>query len=246
MNDLSCLKKYVHLLNQWKSNDNDFLTEMILPCWNWIRAPSWTTALEWLVFRRLERSLHMGHRVTSPAGATFIVMSLCPHRSSCLCTSLQGFIGVENECDLDSNRCRCCLKFEQWLTLTIAHLHSLPVLGSYICCIHVLLSSSVLSVSQLMALCLISCSRPCCLWWSTVCAVAATGGASTSRAPWSVQEETSYLDAMCVRQQQKKKSNSYLSELNYLLWTRSAALCCAPVSLSGRLWRSSELSGSGW
>ena len=64
----------------------------------------------------------------------------------------------------------------------------------------------LLCVSQLMAPCLISCSRPCCLWWSTACAAAVTGGASTSRAPWSVQEETSYLAAMCVRQQKKKST----------------------------------------
>lgn len=32
-----------------------------------------------------------------------------------------------------------------------------------------------------------------------MCAVAATGGAAPSRAPWSVQEETSCPDAMCVR-----------------------------------------------
>lgn len=35
----------------------------------------------------------------------------------------------------------------------------------------------VCPLSQFTVPCPTSCSRPCCLWWSTACAVAATGGA---------------------------------------------------------------------
>lgn len=92
------------------------LPGMILPCWNWIRAPLWMAAWALLVFHRLERSSPMEPRVTSLAGETFTVLSL-----SLLCHV--------NNCR--SLSCSICVKR---FNFSICSLHFLLILGSNTFC----------------------------------------------------------------------------------------------------------------